>query len=83
MMEPERLKKDFGDKIAFWGGIDTQHLLPEGSPEEIKAEVKRILSILDVNGGYILSTAHTVQPDVPAENIIAMFEGAKEYYAGK
>ena len=83
MMEPERLKKDFGDKIAFWGGIDTQHLLPEGSPEDVKAEVKRILSILDVNGGYILSTAHTVQSDVPAENIIAMFEGAKEYYADK
>jgi len=80
MMEPERLKHDFGDKITFWGGIDTQHLLTEGSPEEIRAEVKRILSILDVNGGYILSPAHTIQEDVPPENLCAVYEGAKEYY---
>lgn len=80
MMECERLKADFGDKITFWGGVDTQHLLPEGSVDEVKAEVKRILSVLDQNGGYILSPAHTVQGDVPAENIIAIFEGAKEYY---
>lgn len=83
MMEHERLKKDFGDKITFWGGIDTQHLLPEKSAEEVKAEVKRILSIMDVNGGYILSPAHTIQFDVPPENVIAIYEGAKEYYREK
>ncbi len=80
MMEHERLKKDFGDKICFWGGIDTQHLLPEGSLDEIKNEVKRILSVLDINGGYILSPAHTIQQDVSAENLIALYEGAHEYY---
>ena len=80
MMECDRLKKDFGDKIAFWGGIDTQHLLPEGSEEDVKNEVKRILSIMDKNGGYILSSAHTIQYDVPAQNVIAMFHGADEYY---
>ena len=83
MMEPERLKKDYGDKMTFWGGIDTQHLLPEGTPEQVKAEVKRILSILDVKGGYILAPAHTIQPDVPAENLVALYEGAKEYYGLK
>lgn len=79
-MEPERLKAAYGDKICFWGGIDTQHLLTEGTPAQIKAEVGRILSILDVNGGYIFSSAHTIQQDVPAQNLLAMFEGAKEYY---
>jgi len=82
MMEHERLKQDFGDKIAFWGGIDTQHLLPEGTQEQVKEEVKRILKIMDQSGGYILSPAHTIQYDVPAENVIAMYEGAKEYYKG-
>lgn len=81
MMEHERLKHDFGDKIAFWGGIDTQHLLPEGTPEDVKREVKRILGIMEKDGGYILSSAHTIQKDVPPENIAAIFEGAREYYA--
>ena len=80
MMEHERLKADFGDKIAFWGGIDTQHLLAESSPEEVAAEVQRILSILDQKGGYILSPAHTIQYDVPAENIVALYRGAAAYY---
>lgn len=80
MMEHERLKNDFGDRLTFWGGIDTQHLLPEGSPEQVRAEVQRILSIMDVSGGYILAPAHTIQPDVPAENLIALYDGAREFY---
>jgi len=80
LMEPERLKADSGDKIAFWGGIDTQRLLPQGTTEEVKAEVKRILGILDVDGGYILAPAHCIQPDVPAENVAAIYQGAMEYY---
>jgi uroporphyrinogen decarboxylase len=79
-MEPERLKSEFGGKLAFWGGVDTQYLLPFGTPDEIKKEVKRILSIMDKNGGYILSPAHTIQGDVPAENLLAVYEGAREYY---
>ena len=73
-MEPERLKSTYGDKIAFWGGIDTQHLLPQSTPEEIKAEVKRVVGIMNQNGGYILSPAHTVQSDVPAENVMAIYQ---------
>ena len=80
MMEHERLKADFGDKIAFWGGIDTQHLLPNGTQEEIRSEVGRILSVMDKGGGYILSPAHTIQQDVPAENICAVYQAALEYY---
>ena len=80
MMEHARLKADYGDKMAFWGGVDTQRLLPRGTVAEVKAEVKRILSIMDRDGGYILSPAHAIQRDVPAENLIALYEGAKEYY---
>ena len=47
MMECERLKADFGDKMTFWGGIDTQHLLPEGSVQDVKDEVKRLLSVME------------------------------------
>ena len=83
MMEPERLKEAYGNKIAFWGGVDTQHLLPKGNVDQVKEEVKRILSILSKGGGYILAPAHTIQYDVPAENVIAIYEGAKEYWEGK
>ena len=79
-MEPERLKLAYGDVLAFWGGVDTQKLLPGASPQEVKQAVKKLLSVLDVNGGYILAPAHTIQHDVPAENNIAMYQGAKEYY---
>ena len=80
MMECERLKADFGDRITFWGGIDTQHLLPEGSVEDVKKEVAHILDVMGDRGGYILSPAHTIQPDVPAANVIAVYHGAQEYY---
>lgn len=82
MMEHERLKTAYGDKIAFWGGVDTQHLLPEGTVEDVKNEVMRILSVMDKNGGYILSPAHTIQSDVPARNVIAIYDGALDYYGG-
>jgi len=80
MMEPERLKADFGGKMAFWGGIDTQHILPKGSVDEVKAEVKRVLGIMG-ESGYILAPAHCIQGDVPAENVAAIYEAAQEYYA--
>ena len=80
MMEPERLKKDFGDRVGFWGGIDTQHLLVHGSEQDVKNGVKKVLSVLDQNGGYVLAPAHTIQHDVPAQNVIAIYRGADEYY---
>jgi len=79
MMEPERLKKDFGDRISFWGGVDTQRLLPEGNANEIKSEVKRLLSIFG-DTGYILSPAHCIQKDVPPQSVAAIYEAAEEYY---
>jgi len=80
MMEPERLKAAYGDKLAFWGGIDTQYLLPNGSVDDVGAAVRRLLSIMGERGGYILSPAHCIQQDVPVANIAAIYQEAKNYY---
>jgi uroporphyrinogen decarboxylase len=73
-MAPEGLKADFGDKLCFHGGIDTQGLLPRGSPAEIRKEVRRYCETLGRGGGYIVAPAHNFQPDVPPENILAVYE---------
>ncbi|MGB9605552.1 MAG: uroporphyrinogen decarboxylase family protein, partial [Bryobacteraceae bacterium] len=73
-MDPERLKREFGDRIAFWGGIDSQRLLPHGSPDQVRAEVRRMFQIMGPGGGWVLAAVHNIQPDVPPENVIAMFE---------
>ncbi len=73
-MAPERLKADFGDRLCFHGGIDMQRLLPYGSPAEIRAEVRRYCEALGRGGGYILAPAHLFQPDVPPENILAVYQ---------
>lgn len=70
------LKAEFGDRLAFWGGIDTQHLLPFGTPEEVRVEVRRVIDILNVDGGYVLNSVHNIQAEVPTENIVAMLETA-------
>ncbi|MGQ9630940.1 MAG: uroporphyrinogen decarboxylase family protein [bacterium] len=72
-MDPRNLKERFGDRICFHGGIDTQYLLPRGSPEEVEERVRNTISILGKGGGYILAAAHNIQEDVPPENIAAMF----------
>lgn len=74
-MSPERLKADFGSRIAFHGGIDMQNILPHGTPSEVRAEAQRYCEVLGRGGGYILGPAHLFQPDVPPENILAMYEG--------
>ncbi len=77
-MEPERLKADFGDRLCFHGGFDTQGVLPFGTREEIDAEVARVMNALKPNGGYIFSAGHNIQSDVPAENVLAMYQAAHE-----
>lgn len=72
-MEPEGLKRDFGSDLVFYGGVDTQELLPAGTPEEVEAETRRLIEVLGREGGYVLSAAHTLQEDVPAENVLAMY----------
>jgi uroporphyrinogen decarboxylase len=59
---------------VFHGGIDMQHLLPCGSPDDVRAEVRRYCETLGQSGGYILGPAHLFQPDVPPENIFAVYD---------
>lgn len=80
-MEPEALKRDFGDKLCFHGGIDLQRLLPFGSPEEIRAEVRAVLRTLAPGGGYILAPANAVPQEVPPQNLLAMYEAGKQHGA--
>ena len=72
-MAPERLKAKYGDRICFHGGIDMQKLLPFGTPEQVQAEARRYCEVLGGDGGYILGPAHFFQPDVPPENVLAVY----------
>jgi len=78
-MDCSILGPEFGARLSFWGGIDTQKVLPKGTTEEVKSEVRRCIRNLAPGGGYILSAVHNIQPDVPVENIIAMYEAGREY----
>jgi len=79
-MEPERLKKEFGKDIVFWGGgVDTQRTLPVKTPGQVKEEVKRLINIFGRGGGYVFNAVHDVQANVPIENLVAMFEILKKY----
>ena len=73
------LKKRFGDKLVFWGGIDTQHVLPHGSVQEVEEEVQKRIRDLAPGGGYVVASVHAIQPDVPPENIIAMADATRKY----
>jgi uroporphyrinogen decarboxylase len=78
-MEPRQLKKDFGKDIVFWGGgVDTQHILPNGTPEQVKEDVKRNIDALAPGGGFVFSTVHNIQAEVPPQNIMAMIEALRE-----
>jgi uroporphyrinogen decarboxylase len=79
MSNLEELKRQFGKNIIFCGAIDTHRILPFGTPDEVRAEVKRIIEILGKDGGYMLSSVHTILPDVPPENILAMVDAALEF----
>ena len=79
-MEPGQLKKDFGNDIVFWGGaVDTQETLPHGSAGEVRDEVKSNTEALAPGGGFVFNTVHNIQADVPAENIVAMYEALEEF----
>ena len=78
-MVPEVLKEKFGNDLVFHGGVDEQELLPRGTVEDVTAEVRHLISTLGQGGGYILSSSHTLQPDTPPENIVAMFDTVKGY----
>ncbi len=72
-MDPVFLKREFGKDLVFFGGIDVQDLLPNGTPAKIHDEVRRRIDILGKDGGYIVAPAHNIQPDTPVENVSAFF----------
>jgi len=77
-MDPVRLKREFGDRLVFWGaGCDCQHTLPFGTPEDVAREVREILRIFSPGGGYVFVSVHNIQAGVPPENVIAMFDAAR------
>ncbi|MFQ5872604.1 MAG: uroporphyrinogen decarboxylase family protein [Dehalococcoidia bacterium] len=78
-MDTKCLKAEFGEQMGFWGGIDTQHVLPFGSPDDVVEEVRRRIGDLAPGGGYVLASVHTIRPEVPPENILAMVESALKY----
>lgn len=78
-MEADGLKRDFGDRIAFWGGgCDTRAILPHGTSDEIKAHVREQIRTLQPGGGFIFQQVHNIMADVPPENIVAMFEAVRD-----
>ena len=79
-MAPKHLKREYGDRIVFWGGgVDTQKTLPFGTPEEVRKEVLERLEIFSPGGGFVFNPIHNVQPKTPVENLLAMFEALKEF----
>jgi uroporphyrinogen decarboxylase len=78
-MEPRVLKDTYGSRICLHGGICTQYVLPRGTPDEVRREVRRRCEILGSGGGYILAPCHVLQTDVPTENILAMSDAGFEF----
>jgi uroporphyrinogen decarboxylase len=79
-MDTRQLKKEFGADITFWGGgVDTQRVLPHGTPQQVKDEVKRRIEDLAPGGGFVFNTVHNIQHDVPPQNVQAMQEALFEY----
>ena len=83
-MEPEQLKANFGDRIVFWGGgVDTQKVLPFGTPAEVREQVLRRCEIFAPGGGFVFNTIHNVQARTPMENIVAMIDAVHEFNGTK
>ncbi|NWG12626.1 MAG: uroporphyrinogen-III decarboxylase-like protein [Acidobacteria bacterium] len=78
-MDPRELKEAFGSQLCFHGAIDTQSTLPFGKKEDVIAEVRERIEVLGKGGGYILAPVHTVEADVPLENILAVYDAARMF----
>ncbi|NQV31890.1 MAG: hypothetical protein HQ515_04305 [Phycisphaeraceae bacterium] len=81
-MDPAELKREFGNNLVFWGGgIDAQHVLPTGSPDQIRDHVRANVTAFKPGGGYVFNNVHNIQGGVPPENILALFDAAHEFGA--
>ena len=79
MANLEELKSRFGKNLVLCGAIDTQHILPFGTPDEVRQEVRRVINTLGQGGGYMVASVHTIMDEVPAENILAMVDAVEEF----
>ncbi len=79
MSDLPELKKRYGKELVFCGAIDTHRLLPYGTPEEVRQEVRRVIEILGPGGGYMVASVHTIMDDVPPENVLAMVDAVEEF----
>lgn len=78
-MDAAKIKKEFGNDLAFWGaGVNTQQILPAGTPEEVRQDVIKRVGILSPDSGFVFGTVHNIQDDVPVENLLMMLETFKE-----
>ncbi len=80
-MDPAQLKRCYGDRLAFWGCIGTQTTMPFGDPEEVRQAVRWTIEKVGYDGGLLIAPTHVLEPDVPWENIVALFEAVEEYGA--
>ena len=78
-MDPAHLKRRFGKNLSFWGTVDIQEVMPNGSPADVEEEIKLRIGTVGPGGGLILAPSHNIQPDVPLENILAFYDAAKKY----
>ena len=72
-MDAGMLKAKYGDKIVFWGGVDTQKVLPTGYPEDVENEVRHLIREMAPGGGLVVCAVHNIQADVPPENALVLF----------
>jgi uroporphyrinogen decarboxylase len=78
VMDLKRLKREFGRHLSFWGGIDTQRILPYGTPEEVRRHTTEVIETLGQGGGLLIAPSQEIMPDVPLRNIVALMETVVE-----
>lgn len=78
-MDPEEIKRKYGDKLSFWGTVGTQTTMPFGTPEEVKNIVKRRIEVVGKGGGLLIAPTHLLEPEVPWENVVAFIEAVREF----
>jgi uroporphyrinogen decarboxylase len=78
-MDIAELKRSYGDRLSFWGGIGVQTTLPFGTPDDVKSAVKRLIGEAGGGGGLVVSPAHVIEPDVPWENVEAFVDAVRRF----
>ena len=78
-MDTAELKKRFGRNLSFWGAVDTYDVLPNGTPRDVEAEVRRRITDLGTGGGYVMAPVHNICADVSPENIVAMYRTSRAF----